>query len=144
MINDCVSVGEVTGGSDSERIQNAVNLAKEKGVNAITIPRLNSNGKDYYEITKAVRLPSDMTVYLDNCRLVTPKEVACNFFCNETYNTPDETDPEKEQHDINIIGIGNALLDGENTTDFPSRIPVRTADRAFAKILCLCLPTAAI
>lgn len=112
MIKDCVSVSEVTGGSDSERIQNAVNLARQKGVNAITIPRLNSDGKDYYEITKAVKLPSNMTVYLDNCRLVTPKEVACNFFCNETYNTPEETDLEKEQHDINIIGIGNALLDG--------------------------------
>lgn len=112
MIKNCVSVGEVTGGNDSERIQNAVNLARQNGLNAVSIPRRNSNGKDYYEITKAVRLPSDMTVYLDSCRLVTPKEVACNFFCNETYNTPDETDPEKEQHDINIIGIGNALLDG--------------------------------
>lgn len=112
MIKDCVSVSEVTGASDSERIQKAVNLARQKGINAITIPRLNSNGRNYYEITKAIRLPSDMTVYLDNCRLVTPKEAACNFFCNETYNTSEETDPEKEQHDINIIGIGNALLDG--------------------------------
>lgn len=112
MIKDCVSVSEVTGASDSERIQKAVNLARQKGINAITIPRLNSDGRNYYEITKAIRLPSDMTVYLDNCRLVTPKEATCNFFCNETYNTSEETDPEKEQHDINIIGIGNALLDG--------------------------------
>ena len=93
MIIDCISVGEVTGGSDSERIQNAVNLAKQKGVNAISIPRLNSNGRNYYEITKVIRLPSDMTVYLDNCRLVTPKEVACDFFFHKTSNPPEENDP---------------------------------------------------
>ena len=112
MIKDYVTPNDVSGATDSERIQNAVNLAKEKGYNSVVIPRINANGKDYYEITKAIRLPSDITVYLDNCRLVTPKDVACNFFCNETYDTPDEQELDKEQHDINIIGLGNAMLDG--------------------------------
>ena len=102
----------ITEKTDAERIQAAIKLAKETGLNAVSVPKLTYDGRDKWIIDKTVLLPSDITIYLDNCTLETPKTVACNIFRNEIYGTPDETLPEKEQHDINIIGIGNAVLDG--------------------------------
>ena len=111
---ETISVNDerISGESDSARIQNAVALAKQTGINAVSIPKFTADGRDRWRIEKAIRLPSEITVYFDECTLYTPKEVACNFFCNETYGTAEETLPEKETHDIRLIGHGNAVLDG--------------------------------
>ena len=104
--------GAVKGLTDVERIQDAIRLAKGTGSNSVLIPRKNLKGEEKWTIDGTILLPSDITVYLDNCVLWTPKEACCNIFRNENYGTPAGKTMEGEQHDINIIGLGNALLDG--------------------------------
>lgn len=103
----------VKGVTDSERIQDAIRLAKETGEDCILIPKLNANGQSRWSIEETILLPSNITVYLDNCTLWQPKTVCCNIFRNENYGTSAGRTMEGEQHDINIIGLGTALLDGD-------------------------------
>lgn len=102
----------VKGHTDAQRIQDAIRVAKETGVNSVLIPRKNLNGQEKWTIDQTILLPSDITIFLDNCTLWTPKEVCCNIFRNENYGTPLGKTMAGEQHDINIIGLGTALLDG--------------------------------
>lgn len=102
----------VQGSTDVERIQNAIRLAKETGINSVLIPRKNLKGEERWTIDNTILLPSDITIYLDNCVLWTPKEVCCNIFRNENYGTQLGKTMAGEQHYINIIGLGTALLDG--------------------------------
>lgn len=53
-------------GSDTHRIQAAVNAAKGT-TNSITIPQRNANGTTIWKIDQAILLPSEMTVILENC-----------------------------------------------------------------------------
>src|SRR5690606_10631764 len=55
-------------GSDTERIQAAIDAAKGTSGKVI-IPADNANGTNLWEIDRAILLPSDMTVILDNCTL---------------------------------------------------------------------------
>ncbi len=99
--------------SDSHSIQNAIDMAKEQGVNRVVIPRVNARtGEDIWSIEETVRLPSEITVVLDNCHLRMADGVRCNMFCNANARTALGNTPEGEQHDIHLIGVGQAVLDG--------------------------------
>ena len=103
---------QVVGTTDVERINNAIRLAKEQKVNCVLIPRLTLDKRDVWEIDETIILPSDITVYLDDCILRTPKTAVCNIFRNENFYDQSTYTMEGEQHDINIIGLGSATLDG--------------------------------
>ena len=102
----------VVGSTDVERIQNAIQLAKQTGVNAVLIPRLTNDGRDKWVIDQAILLPSDIVIYLDNCVLWTPQTAMCNIFRSENFYDESTRNMEGEQHGIQIIGLGNATLDG--------------------------------
>lgn len=95
-------------------IQQAIDIAKETGVNAVLIPRFTPDGKTVWNVDKAIKLPSNMTVYLDNCHLRLTDGSFTNVFVNSNYKTEIGDTLEGEQHDINIIGLGNNLIDGGN------------------------------
>ena len=70
-------------GNDSEKIQQAVYKAKEAGVNKIVIPPYNNDRKENkWVIDKAIELPSDITVTIDNAYMVLADGVYSNMFAN--------------------------------------------------------------
>jgi len=104
---------EFMGSDDSESIQNAVDKASELGVNQVIIPRINARTeKAEWIIARAIRLPSNMTVKLDNCYMRQADGVMCHMFENSLANEEAGKLLENEEHDITISGIGNVLLDG--------------------------------
>ena len=84
-----------------------------------------------WEIESAVRIPSDFTIYLDNCYLVMADKVYSNMFVNEHHDTDIGRTTEGTDRNISIIGDGNSILDGgnynglsESTTKRPGMPPI--------------------
>ncbi|MBP3305241.1 MAG: hypothetical protein J6L24_04655 [Oscillospiraceae bacterium] len=101
------------GATDSETIQNAVNYADANDLGRVVIPRYNARtGKCVWNIDAAILLPSNMTVVLEDAHLRLADGCFDNIFRNRNCMTPEGNTLEGEQHNIHIIGSGNALLDG--------------------------------
>ncbi len=99
--------------SDSIMIQRAIDYAEKNGINSISIPRINSRTKKhYYLIDTTILLPSKMTVYLYDCHLILADGVYENIFRNKNLYTDIGLTKEGEQNNINLLGFGNAVLDG--------------------------------
>ncbi len=111
-----ISPNDTLGKTDSQSIQNAVNLAHESGINRVIIPRKNArtNGL-FWEIEQSILLPSNMTVILEDAHLIMADDAMCNFFRNEYAYTEKALTQPGRQHNITICGIGNAVLDGGKT-----------------------------
>jgi hypothetical protein len=104
---------EIIGTNDSKSIQNAVDTAKETGVNQVIIPHINARTKQsVWIIDETVLLPDDITVILDNCTLKMADGVMCNLFRNSNFYGENANLLSGEQKNIFIHGIGNAVLDG--------------------------------
>ena len=102
-------------GTDSERIQSAVCAAKQAGINKVVIPPLNrARGENKWVIEKAIKLPSDISVVIDNAYLVMADGVFENMFINENLRTSEGRMRAGRQKNITIEGIGNAILSGGN------------------------------
>ena len=99
--------------TDSATIQNAINATREGSCRTVVIPRYNARtGEDRWVIDKTLLLPNDITVYLDDCFLTLADGVYENIFRNENMYREGSLLPEQEQHDIRILGLGDAILDG--------------------------------
>lgn len=96
-------------GSDIVRIQAAIAAAK-KGGKTVVIPAYNSNGTAIWKIDKAILLPSDITVMLDNCTIQLSDSSRDNMFRSENVGVG-ISDPKWLQN-ISIIGIGKVTLKG--------------------------------
>ncbi len=96
-------------GTDSERISAAI-AAASGTTNRVVIPARNSNGTDRWVIDEAILLPSDMTVLLDDCTIQLSDTCRDNIFRSDNVGVG-VTDP-KWNHNISIIGVGNAVLRG--------------------------------
>jgi len=104
---------ECMGKTDSESINNAVKLAAKHNVGKVVIPKINERtGETRWDIDKAILLPSDMHIILDNCYMCQTEGTFDNVFRNENLYTDGFATPEKEQKNIVITGIGNAVIDG--------------------------------
>ena len=105
--------------TDSESIQNAVDAAsKSEFVRTVRIPKLcDRTGKAEWLIEKAILLPSDITVLLDDCHLILKEGVYDNIFRNKNMYNEQLLNDEGEQHGIRIVGFGDAVLDGGKGND---------------------------
>lgn len=113
MIRYFSSPNDFLTGSDSQRIQAAINAAHESGLNQVVIPRFNAvSEKCIWNIDEVILLPSDMTVVLDNCHLRMADDAISQMFRNKEAYTEFGHTIEGEQHNIAIIGRGQAILDG--------------------------------
>ena len=65
-----------------------------------------------YEISTAIRLPSDFTLYLNDCHLRMADDVKDNMFINEHHETEIGKTLAGRDRNIRIIGNGNAIIDG--------------------------------
>ena len=98
---------------DSETIQNAIDYAEKTGLGEVIIPRYNSRTEEMsWVIPKTILLPSDITIILDNCHIRQADDVQENIFRNREAWTEKGNTLEGEQHNIRIIGIGHAVMDG--------------------------------
>ena len=132
MIKQFITPNDTFGNDDSESIQRAVELAKAQNLNKVVIPRINARtGEAKWIISRTVRLPSDMTVILDNCFMQMADGVAGGFFCSETLFTDKGTKLDYRMKNIHIKGCGEAILDGGRPTEINEEtqtklgIPVR-------------------
>lgn len=96
-------------GSDSERIEEAIAEALKLGVNSIQIPRYdNIKQKTTWLIDRAILIPSDFTLILNDCLV----RLAPGTQDNIITNSGARTTPLSENRNIRIIGLGNAVLSG--------------------------------
>ena len=98
--------------SDSLSIQNAVDEAVRSDIRRVVIPRINQRrGAALWEIERAILLPSNIEIVLDNCYLRQADGAMDNVFRNFEHGYPRRTLAE-EQENIVIRGVGNAVIDG--------------------------------
>ena len=98
--------------TDSHSINNAVREAVRCGFCRVVIPRRNERtGADRWDIDEAIILPSNIEIVLDNCYMRQTDGSMDNVFRNfDDPATP--TSYEKEDTNIVIRGVGNAVIDG--------------------------------
>ncbi len=65
-----------------------------------------------WEISSAIRIPSDFTLILDSCHLRMADGCYSNLFVNEHHDTPLGRTTAGTDRNISIIGRGKAILDG--------------------------------
>ena len=103
----------VMGKTDSESIQNAVDYARRSGQNSVTIPRQNDRtGEALWIVDRAIRLPSDMELVLEDCHLQMADGVYDNMLVNEHHGTAEGRTAAGTDRNITVRGIGKAILDG--------------------------------
>ncbi len=107
---------------DAVSVQTAIDAAARAALNKVVIPRVNArNGSTVWEFDRTVRIPSDMTIVLDNCFIRLADNTFCNVFVNSNHDTPLGKTLEGEQKNIRIEGIGNATIDGGNYNGLSER-----------------------
>lgn len=104
----------IMGTDDAVSIQNATDAAAAAGINKVVIPCYNKRTNSHvWSICASIRVPSDMMLVLDNCRL----ELADGFVGQMIRNSLACCDEGKliagEQTNIRILGRGEAVLDGK-------------------------------
>ncbi|MBR6793905.1 MAG: hypothetical protein IKM48_06085 [Clostridia bacterium] len=103
------------GMTDAQSIQNAVDYAHEKGINSVTIPRINERtGAPVWNIDRAIILPSEMEIVLDNCHLRQADGCMDNIFRTFGDIEAEGHTLAEQKHNIVIRGQGHAVLDGAN------------------------------
>lgn len=96
-------------GTDTERIQQAVDAACESG-QVVRIPGFNQNGSRIWMIDSAILLPSDISIVMDNCTLQLSDRSRDNLFRSDNVGAG-ITDPDWNEN-IFIKGIGRVVLSG--------------------------------
>lgn len=96
-------------GTDSHRIQQAVDAASKKG-GVITIPSQNANGTNRWLLDHAILLPSDITVMLENCVIQLSDSCRDNMF--RSANVGIDIENPAWHRNIHLIGIGRVVLKG--------------------------------
>ncbi len=96
-------------GTDSDRIEAAIQEALRTGVNSIEIPRWNQQRKSaQWLIDRAILVPSDFTLVLNDCLVRLSPGTADNIITNAGARTS----PLSANKNVRIIGKGNAVLSG--------------------------------
>lgn len=112
-------------GSDTERIQAAVDSAV-KTTKKVVIPAFNANGGNSWKIDKAILLPSDIIVILENCVIQLSDSCRDNMFRSDNIIIGERSI--SWNANIRIIGIGEVVLRGADN-------PRATGDAARTLVL---------
>jgi hypothetical protein len=96
-------------GSDSDRIQAAIEAATGT-TNRVVIPARNTNGTNVWLLDRAILMPSNMTLVLDDCTVQLADSCIDNIIRSDNVGAGGTSVP--WNHDIRIIGRGHATLRG--------------------------------
>lgn len=108
-IDSAITPNQYKKGSDSDRIEAAIATALISGVNSIEIPRIDLiHRKKEWLIDRAILVPSNFTLILDDCLIRLSPGTRDNIITNAGARTP----PLSENNNIRIIGKGNTVLSG--------------------------------
>lgn len=103
----------ITGANDAASIQKAIDAATENGINKVVIPRYNKRtDSTLWSIGSTIRIPADMMLVLDNCRLELEEGFAGVMFTNSRSDCEEGKLIAGEQNNIRIVGQGEAVLAG--------------------------------
>ena len=102
------------GANDAASIQNAINAAAENGVNKVVISRYNKRTDSHsWVIGATIRVPANMMLVLDNCRLELAEGFAGPMFANSLFDQEEGKLIAGEQTNIRIQGKGDVVLSGK-------------------------------
>ena len=76
-----------------------------------------------WEISEAVRLPSNFTLILQDCHLRLADGCYSNFFVNEHHDTDIGKTTDGTDRNISVIGKGEAILDGGEPNGLHEKVP---------------------
>jgi hypothetical protein len=108
-LDRAVNPNRFSEGSDSDRIEAAIAEALKTGVHAVEIPRMNrKTGQPLWLIERAILVPSDFTLVLNDCLV----RLAPGTKDNILTNAGARTEPLSGNNNIHILGKGNAVLSG--------------------------------
>ena len=109
---DFVTPNATPGDTDAQSVQNAVDQAA-KTTGLVVIPRWNvRRQKALWEIEKAIKVPSNVTVVFLCAYLRQADFCYENMFINSRAYEAEGRCVAHEEHNIAFIGIGDAVLDG--------------------------------
>lgn len=110
---------EVAGGSDSDRIENAIKKACENGERSVEIPRMNpARNEALWLIDRAILLPDDFTLTLNGATV----RLAPGTKDNLIRNAGAQITGISTNRNITVRGIGKAVLSGGFTNHYaPNR-----------------------
>lgn len=109
MADPSITPNQFKKGSDSDRIEAAVRQAK-KTSGVVVIPAYNANGSKIWKLDRAILLPSDITVMLENCTIQLSDSCRDNMFRSDNVGIGITTPVWNKN--IHIIGIGEVFLKG--------------------------------
>lgn len=98
-------------GTDIERIQQAIDSANRSS-HSVTIPHENANGTYLWKIDRAILVPSNMTILLNNCTIQLSDSCRDNMF--RSNNVGQGMTHPIWNNNIAILGTGNVRLKGAN------------------------------
>lgn len=106
-----INVNDFNGVTDSDIIKNAINHKQSDGVVVIP-PRVNNTEpeRDYWLLDRAILIPENTTVILQNCTIKLSDKCRDNFF--RTANCGLGIDYPEEIKNVHIIGVGLCTLLG--------------------------------
>lgn len=101
------------GADDAASIQNAIDAAAEAGVNKVVIPCYNKRTDSrVWVIGATIRIPAQMMLVLDNCRLELAEGFMGPLFTNSNFRREEGKLIAGEQTNIRIIGKGEVTVCG--------------------------------
>ena len=98
--------------SDTAFTKNGSSYISSKIEEAVSNKSRTATVNGNWEISEAIRLPSNFTLILEDAHLRMADSVYSNMFVNENHETEIGKTTEGTDRNINIIGRGKAILDG--------------------------------
>ena len=98
--------------SDTAFTKNGSSYISSKIEEAVSNKSRTATVNGNWEISEAIRLPSNFTLILEDAHLRMADGVYSNMFVNENHETEIGKTTEGTDRNINIIGRGKAILDG--------------------------------
>ena len=104
----------IMGTSDAASIQKALDAATENGINKVVIPGYNKRAdSNVWVIDATIRVPANVMLVLDNCRLELAEGFAGPMLANSRFDQEVGKLIAGEQTSIRIQGRGNVVLSGK-------------------------------
>ncbi|MBR3641272.1 MAG: hypothetical protein IKN53_04505, partial [Oscillibacter sp.] len=122
---------------DSTVIQTMINAAASAGQTECVIPSINPRtGTNVWTISKTILVPSNMTLYIDNCTFRFENYCLCHMIENSGASKLNQTTGD-EQENIHIVGVGDAILQGGLFNGISSTLIQKSGRTTWSNILLL-------